>query len=179
LFGLPIADIRCFRSRLSSSGTTYTHPRSSTAPSVRSISCIARLSSFCPKPQIETRRMELVLQDGLEGADLAAHADQALELLQRQYPRGGTLPAAVVLAPLRGRSERRPAQQVVGVVVHDRPGYQTSRLRTPSALLSMNARRGSTCSPISVEKISSEPIASSICNLRRQRNRGVIVYFPN
>ena len=39
----------------------------------------------------------------------------------------------------------------------------------------MNARRGSTCSPISVEKISSDAIASSICTRSRRRTAGSIV----
>ena len=42
------------------------------------------------------------------------------------------------------------------LVQRRRCGLTMSRLRTPSAFDSMNARRGSTCSPISVEKISSE-----------------------
>src|SRR5213075_1061580 len=50
-----------------------------------------------------------------------------------------------------------------------RAGPQTSRLRTPSAFDSMNARRGSTCSPMSVEKISSEATASSIRTRRSPR----------
>ena len=40
---------------------------------------------------------------------------------------------------------------------------------------SMNARRGSTCSPISVEKISSDVITSSICTRSSRRTCGSIV----
>jgi Zn finger protein HypA/HybF involved in hydrogenase expression len=45
----------------------------------------------------------------------------------------------------------------------------TSRFRTPSAFDSMNARRGSTSSPISLVKISSAAMPSSICTLSRRR----------
>ena len=55
---------------------------------------------------------------------------------------------------------------------------QTSRFLTPSALLSMNARRGSTSSPISVEKISSDVIASSICTRSRRRTLGIHRRLP-
>ena len=56
-------------------------------------------------------------------------------------------------------------------------GY-TSRLRTPSALVSMNARRGSTSSPISVVKISSDAMASSICTLQQPAHGGIHRRFP-
>jgi len=56
---------------------------------------------------------------------------------------------------------------------------QTSRLRTPRALLSMKARRGSTRSPIRVVNISSAAIASSICVLSSRRERGSMVVSHN
>src|SRR6185503_13719258 len=57
---------------------------------------------------------------------------------------------------------------------HRRKGY-TSRFRTPSAFDSMKARRGSTSSPISLVKISSAVIVSSICTLSRRREPGSMV----
>src|ERR1051326_4470348 len=45
----------------------------------------------------------------------------------------------------------------------------TSRFRTPSAFVSMKARRGSTSSPISLVKISSAAMPSSICTFSRRR----------
>src|SRR6185503_8859876 len=57
---------------------------------------------------------------------------------------------------------RIPGQGAEGA----RPGKSyTSRFRTPSAFDSMKARRGSTSSPISLVKISSAAMLSSICTL--------------
>ena len=62
--------------------------------------------------------------------------------------------------------------------VRGSPYGQTSRLRTPSALVSMNARRGSTCSPISVEKISSELIDVVDLHLQQPPHGGIHRRFP-
>src|SRR5687767_1670387 len=51
----------------------------------------------------------------------------------------------------------------------------TSRFRTPSALDSMKARRGSTSSPINLVKISSAAMPSSIWTLSRRRVAGSMV----
>ncbi|CFP65441.1 Uncharacterised protein [Bordetella pertussis] len=48
-----------------------------------------------------------------------------------------------------------------------------------SACVSMNARRGSTSSPISVVKTSSAAMASSICTRSRRRTFGSIVVSHN
>src|SRR5438132_14368407 len=60
------------------------------------------------------------------------------------------------------------AQQIV-------PDTQTSKLRTVSAFDSMNARRGSTSSPISLEIISSDAATTEIYTLSKRRTWGSIV----
>ena len=54
----------------------------------------------------------------------------------------------------------------------------TSRLRTPSAFPSMNARRGSTSSPISLSKISSDAIAVLDLHLEQPAHRRVHRRLP-
>src|SRR5258706_918307 len=51
----------------------------------------------------------------------------------------------------------------------------TSRFRTPSAFDSIKARRGSTSSPISLVKISSAAMPSSICTFSSRRMAGSMV----
>jgi len=53
--------------------------------------------------------------------------------------------------------------------------FQTSKFPSHGALDSLNARRGSTSSPIRVVKIWSAPIASSICTRSSRRTFGSIV----
>src|SRR5438105_657855 len=57
----------------------------------------------------------------------------------------------------------------------DRRETYTSRFRTPSAFDSINARRGSTSSPISLVKISSAAMPSSICTFSSRRAATSIV----
>src|SRR5204863_5819759 len=56
-----------------------------------------------------------------------------------------------------------------------RRGQLQTSSRATSAFCSMNNRRGSTSSPISLVKISSAAIPSSICTLSRRRDCGSIV----
>ena len=59
------------------------------------------------------------------------------------------------------------------------PGIgQTSRLVTYSAFFSMNSRRGSTASPISVVKMSSAATASSMRTCSRRRDFGIDRRLP-
>src|SRR5262249_35930731 len=75
---------------------------------------------------------------------------------------------------LRVHGAGAEARKTGGEARAGRESY-TSRFRTPSAFVSMKARRGSTSSPISLVKISSAAMPSSICTFSRRRAETSIV----
>ena len=94
------------------------------------------------------------------------------EFVARPKKSDATPPQEAAAAP-PGTAEAKPAKRARSAT--KRRTASISRLRAPRAFDSMNARRGSTSSPISLVKISSAAIPSSTCTRRRRRAAGSIV----
>ena len=113
----------------------------------------------------------LAAKSGKGGKAKAPKAAKAQSRKAEGGDRGGTRPKAKAKAREgKGSKLTRPR---CAAFCSTRRG--SSR---PSALLSMNWRRGSTSSPISVVKISPALIASSICTLQQDALRRVHRGFP-
>src|SRR5690606_12176831 len=133
---------------------------------------------------LDTRRSQAFPDSLLHSLQAAAHTHATVPLPDRHRWRLSLARRACCPdAPARGGNGRIKQGCPRAALFMPNPGPSPARtsnayasiLDADSAWVSMNARRGSTSSPISVVKISSAAIASSIFTRSRRRTVGSIV----